>query len=142
MNNANNNTNNSNRLKAPAIGLLIAGIIMALFGLLSTTINLAFLAALIATNNASAWPIWRCSIMITSGIVGMILSGPVIFGSISMLKQSRYDMSVAGSICAIVCGILTLFNWVGLFILPFGIWAIVALRKYRKLSLSTKTCNK
>ena len=61
-------------------------------------------------------------------IVSLILSGIVIFGALAMLKQTSYSLSMTGSICGIVGGVLVgLLGW--LLVLPVSIWAAVTLRK-------------
>ncbi len=122
--------NDTSQLTKPATALLVGGIVLALvdlFGLIVAFSNRM-------ENMYSRTGMSNEAIMLLSalgklnGIVGLLLSGVVIAGSLAMMKQTSYGLSKAGGICGIIGGVLAgLLGW--LFVLPFGIWAVVTLRK-------------
>jgi hypothetical protein len=61
-------------------------------------------------------------------IVSLVSSGVIIAGSLAMMKRTSYALSMAAAICGIIGGFLWVpIGW--LFVMPFGIWAVVVLRK-------------
>ncbi len=118
------------QLTKPATALLVGGIVLALFDLFGLIVAFSNrMESMYSSTGMSDGAIMLLSALgKLNGIVGLLLSGVVIAGSFAMMKQTSYGLSKAGGICAIIGGVLAgLLGW--LFVLPFGIWAVVTLRK-------------
>jgi hypothetical protein len=118
------------QLKKPAIALLVGGIVLALYALLSTILQFSVdsgsLFEGMGMNREAAMLL--STVIKFQAIVSLVLSGIVIFGALAMLKQTSYALSMTGSICGIIGGVLSgLLGW--LLVLPVSIWAVVTLRK-------------
>ena len=121
---------NRNHLRKPAIALLVGGIVLALNALFAAILQFSMEPHSMfgGTGISREAAVLLSALVKFLGIVSLILSGIVIFGAVAMLKQTSYGLSIVGSICGIVGGVLVgLLGW--LLVLPVSIWAIVALRK-------------
>src|SRR5688500_12570917 len=121
---------NRSHLRKPAIALLVGGIVLALNALFAAIVQFSMEPqSMFGGTGISRETAMLLSALVTFlGIVFLILSGIVIFGAVAMLKQTSYGLSMTGSICGVLGGILVgLLGWV--LVLPVSIWAIVALRK-------------
>jgi len=121
---------NRNHLRKPAIALLVGGIVLALNALFAAILQFSMEPHSMfgGTGISRESAVLLSALVKFLGIVSLILSGIVIFGAVAMLKQTSYGLSIVGSICGIVGGVLVgLLGW--LLVLPVSIWAIVALRK-------------
>jgi hypothetical protein len=114
-------------VKGPAIGLIVTAILGVLLQIVSLIINLA---------GASFWPtsqmpneawanMFSGTIGVVSSIIGIVVSGLMLFGGIKMQKLESYGLAMTVSIIAII----PCFSPCCLIGLPIGIWALVVLSK-------------
>jgi hypothetical protein len=118
------------KLKSPAIGLLIAGIVNLLFGIYIVVsglvkMQLGMVSAKGATDEErTAFLVGYWGIVILGGL-GALAAPVIIYGAFSMLKGVRYRSAKAAAILAIIPAVSCFFI-IGI---PFGIWALKTLRK-------------
>ena len=116
------------KLKIPAIGLIVTGIINLLWGILSVVSNIYLFVtkqshfANSVQNNAEQLGVF-VGIAIT--VLSLAVSPIIIYGAIQMMKGKKYGLAKMSAILAIVpvtsCCFLT-----GI---PLGIWALVVLNQ-------------
>ena len=111
----------SQRLSAPAIGLLIAGVVSGV-GSLIWLVMLIFFSALIFSDRDSQDALIGIGFWIPFTLIRLVLDGLTIYGALQMRQLANWNMSLGGAIAASLpcsfCCILTM---------PLGIWAIVVL---------------
>lgn len=110
------------RVSAPAVGLIVTGALGVVLWLMSLLLfGLGGVAALVDRDAADALPGFGVSVLLA--LVGLALSGLVIYAGLQMRKLQGWGLSMAGAIVAMIpcfgpCWILGL---------PIGIWAILVL---------------
>lgn len=117
-----------NRLKVPAIGLIITGILNFIWGILSIISNIYQYTnqqGVYADINAGVPFYVGVVIGIGLVVVNMIIAPIIIFGGIKMLKGQSYGLAKASAIAAFIPLISCCF----ISGIPFGIWALVVLLK-------------
>ena len=111
----------SQRVSAPAIGLLIAGVVSGV-GSLLWLLLLIFFSALILGDKDSQDAMIGIGFWIPFTLIRLALDGLTIYGALQMRQLKSWNMSLGGAIAASLpcsfCCILTM---------PLGIWAIVVL---------------
>lgn len=115
------------RVRGPAIGLIVTAILGALVQIVSLIFNVAG-ASFLANSQMpkEAWAnMFSGTIGVVSCIIAILLSGLIFFGAMKMKKLENYGLAMAASIVAMVpclspCCLLGL---------PIGIWAVVVLSK-------------
>ncbi len=117
-----------NKLKVPAIGLIVTGIINFLWGILSVIANIYLFAtkqshfANPLQNNAEQLGVF---IGIAITVLSLAVSPIIIYGAIQMLKGNKYGLAKISAILAIV----PLTSCCFLAGIPLGIWALVVLNQ-------------
>ncbi len=117
------------KLKLPAIGLLVAGILNALVGgwfVLSVIVQAA-MGALNRPFVSDAEKMGFYAGFFGSGILGLIsliVAPIIIFGAIKMMKGEKYGLAKTASILAIIPFTSCCF----LLGIPMGIWSFVTLK--------------
>lgn len=109
------------RVSAPAIGLLIAGIMNGL-ATLFWLVSLVVLGGLFLGSENGGDALIGIAVWFPIGVVRLALDGLTIYSALKMRKLQGWGLSLAGAIaaslpCTFVC-FLTM---------PLGIWAIVVL---------------
>jgi hypothetical protein len=136
------NTTASGRLHAPAVGLIVTGILGVLLQLgsivnelLGNPLQQAMLDFLAAqgmdTASFDSLPLsggllfgTQFVLQLVMGLVFLALSGFVAWGGFQMLRQRHHSACIAAAIAACLpCSACCCLG------LPFGIWAIVALNR-------------
>jgi hypothetical protein len=111
----------SQRVSAPAIGLLVAGVVSGI-GSLLWLVMLIFFSALIFASDDSKDAMIGVGFWIPIALIRLALDGLTIYGALQMRQLASWNMSLGGAIAASLpcsfCCILTM---------PLGIWAIVVL---------------
>jgi hypothetical protein len=112
------------QVNGPAIGLIV----VAILGFLLQAAGLiwrVFFSAL-AARETQAWPgMFSGSLAVASGIIGIFVSGLILFGGIKMKRLENHGLAMAASIVAMIpC--ISPCCLVGL---PIGIWAVIVLSK-------------
>lgn len=124
---------NAKQVQAPAIALLVVGILYAIGGLGSCGIGAV--ASTISPpppkgmskdeqagyelGNKMSGPIY-----IGSGILSLIISGVMIFGALQMMKLRSYGLAMTSSILGMLpCSFCCIAG------LPIGIWSVIVLMK-------------
>lgn len=117
----------SNKVKGPALGMLISTIIGVLFALLGLALNILGLG-LMASVDQPADPAFASLLgqgvfAIAQSLIGLIGGGVIIFGCIKMMKLQSYGFAFTTAILAMIpcispCCLLGI---------PFGIWGLVVL---------------
>lgn len=118
------------KLKAPAIGLIITAVVNILYGLyavISAIIKLSQGLPETAGMDDARKAGFYVGFIVASAIaaLSMIIAPFIIYGAVQMMKGKSYSMSKTASVLAVVpltscCFILGA---------PFGIWALVMLGK-------------
>jgi uncharacterized protein DUF4339 len=119
-------TTAAERVNGPAIGLMavaIIGFVMQAAGLAMHLAGVGFATA--GQRNDVVARMFSGGIGVLSAIVGMAVSGLILFGALKMKKLESHGLAMAASILAMVpcispCCLLGL---------PFGIWALMVLTK-------------
>ena len=117
----------SNKVKGPALGMLISTIIGVLMVLLGLALNILGLGLMAAADQPA--PAEFASLMgqgifgIAQGLIGLIGGGVIIFGCLKMMKLQSYGFAFTTAILAMIpcispCCLLGI---------PFGIWGLVVL---------------
>jgi hypothetical protein len=109
------------RVSAPAIGLLIAGIVNGLAALF-WLVSMVVLGGLFWGSEGGGDALIGIAVWFPIGVVRLALDGLTIYGALKMRKLQNWNLSLAAAIsaslpCTFVC-FLTM---------PLGIWAIVVL---------------
>lgn len=116
------------KVNAPALGLLVFGVIGIIFAIFSM-LGSAFDFGLSSMTDMYGDADERIASFIGGGfglissLIGLGVSGLIIFGALKMQKMEQYELGVIASVLSIVpcispCCILGL---------PFGIWGLVVL---------------
>ena len=117
----------ANKVKGPALGMLIStitGMLIALIGLALNILGISFMAASgEGVTPDTAGIIGQGVFAIAQGLIGLVGGGVIIFGCIKMLKLQAYGFAFTTSILAMIpcispCCLLGI---------PFGIWGLVVL---------------
>ena len=115
------------KVNGPAIGLIVVAILGVALQIVSLIYNLA--GASILSNARmpnEAWAnMFSGTIGAVSSIIGILLSGVILFGGIKMKRLEGYGLAMAASILAMI----PCFSPCCLLGLPIGIWAVVVLAK-------------
>jgi len=118
-------------LRDPAIGLIVAGGILAIYNFFFTILTgprvfSAILASRDDRGRGALLLLFFFAFLLS--LLSLAAGGFAMFAGIQMLHLSRYRICFAGSIAGIVGGALTgLPGWV--LVVPFAVWALVALRR-------------
>ena len=114
-------------VNGPAIGLIVTAILGALIQIASLVMNLAG-ASFLASSQLpkEAWAnLFSGTVAVVSSIIGILLSGLILFGGLKMKKLESYGLAMTVSIIAMI----PCFSPCCLLGLPIGIWAVVVLSK-------------
>jgi hypothetical protein len=114
-------------VKGPAIGLIVVAILGALLQIASLIFNLAGASFLASSQMPKeAWAnMFSGTIAVVSSIIGILVSGLILFGGMKMQKLENYSLAMIVSIIAMI----PCFSPCCLIGLPIGIWALVVLSK-------------
>jgi hypothetical protein len=114
-------------VKGPAIGLIvvaIAGVILQIVSLIMNLAGASFLAS--SQMPKEAWAnMFSGTIGVISSMIGILVSGLILFGGMKMKKLENYGLAMAASIIAMI----PCFSPCCVIGLPIGIWAVVVLSK-------------
>jgi hypothetical protein len=114
------------RVSGPANGLMAVAIIGFVLQAAGLVMNLAGVGFATAGRHADAMPaMFKGAAGIASAVVGMAVSGLILFGALKMKRLESHGLAMAASIVSMVpcispCCLLGL---------PFGIWALTVLMK-------------
>ena len=114
-------------VNGPAVGLIVVAIIGVILQIISLIFNLAgasFLAGSRMPNEAWA-NMFSGPAGMASSIVGILVSGVILFGGMKMKKLESYGLAMTASIIAMI----PCFSPCCVIGLPIGIWALVVLSK-------------
>jgi hypothetical protein len=124
---------------APAVAMLIVGIVFALFGLLGVLGAALGWTAEALNQNRGGMPPELARMMenmnvplaVTIFLVHLAVAGLVIFTSIKMRKLEGYTLAILSSILIMVPGVTPCFFCIPCCIagLPVGIWSLIVLLK-------------
>jgi hypothetical protein len=126
-----NNAYAANKVKGPALGVLISTIVGLLLTLLGIVLNILGLS-LIAVADQPAQP--EIVSVVGQGIIGLVFNiialiggGVIVFGCLKMMKLQSYGFAFTTCILAMIpcispCCLLGI---------PFGIWGLVVLNEPR-----------
>lgn len=120
-----------NKIKAPAIGLIVVGALNFALGLLSVLSGLLRLTGIIPGDDVPTDEAERIGYFIgTFGVYGvalisLIVAPFMVYGAVQMLGGKRYKFAKTSAILAIIPFISCCFI-IGI---PFGIWALMVLSK-------------
>ena len=120
----------ADQVSGPAIGLLVVAILGFLAQVASLIWQLGF-AALAANQGdgpfrQTPWAgMFSGAVAVAAAIVGILVSGLILFGAIKMKKLENYGLAMTASIVAMIPCISPCC----LIGLPIGIWAVVVLSK-------------
>ncbi|MCP4778319.1 MAG: hypothetical protein GY880_29235 [Planctomycetaceae bacterium] len=96
----------SNKVKGPALGMLISTIIGVLIALLGLALNILGLGLMAAADQPA--PAEFASLMgqgifgIAQGLIGLIGGGVIIFGCLKMMKLQSYGFAFTTAILAMI----------------------------------------
>jgi hypothetical protein len=114
-------------VNGPAIGLIVLAIVGAILQIASMVFNIAG-ASLLAGSQMpkEAWAnMFSGTMAVVSSIIGILVSGLILFGALKMKKLENHGLAMTVSIIAMIpC--LSPCCVIGL---PIGIWALVVLSK-------------
>lgn len=117
-----------NKLKAPAIGLIVAGVLNAVSGLYLLASTLIQFSAGVLDRNFSQDSerigfyigFWGTAAL---GILGFLVAPIIIYGAIQMMRGRSFGLSRTAAILAVI----PLTSCCFVIGIPFGIWALVVL---------------
>jgi len=114
-------------VNAPAIGLIVLAIVGALLQIASLILNLAGASFLASSQMPKeAWAnMFSGTLAVVSSIIGILVSGLILFGGLKMKKLESYGLAMTVSIIAMI----PCFSPCCVIGLPIGIWAVVVLSK-------------
>ena len=95
----------ANKVKGPALGMLIStivGMVLALLGLALNILGISFIAASEGVSPDAAGVIGQAVGGIAQGLIGLVGGGVIIFGCIKMLKLQAYGFAFTTSILAMI----------------------------------------
>lgn len=121
-------TDASSQVSGPAIGLLITGIIGAVFSLAS------FFSISLGTGLSTLWwegipdryeELWEGALGIGGSLIAVCVAAFIIYAALKMRELSQWGLAVAASVLAMIpcispCCIIGL---------PIGIWSLIVLTK-------------
>lgn len=118
------------QVKAPAIGLIITGSLNGMIGLMTLASGLLRLAGVIKdqipTNESERLGYYiGTGFSYGIGFFSLILAPLIIFGAVKMIKGEKIGLAKTSAILAI----LPLSSCCFIVGIPFGIWALIVLRK-------------
>jgi len=116
------------RLKGPAIGLMVTGGLGVALSLVSFALHLLGGQQVppgLPPEFARVFELLNGPIGMFSDVLGLVVSGLLVFGALKMTKLQSYGLAFAVSIM----GMLPCLSPCCLLGLPFGIWALVVLSK-------------
>jgi hypothetical protein len=123
-------SNAAQQVQGPAMGLMITGVIGIIFGLLGLVMNLAGVGMSGMQSMGGGATDQYMNMMsgglgIVSAVIGLGISGFIIWASMQMKQLRNWNMSVAASIVAMIpcigpCCIIGI---------PIGIWSVMTLMK-------------
>jgi hypothetical protein len=121
------NTAAADQVNGPAIGLIVVAVVGFLFQSLSLIMNLAgtTLSQMQSGQQDAIVNLMSGTIGVVSSIVGLAISGLILFGALKMRKLESYGLALTVSILAMIPCISPCC----LIGLPIGIWALVVLMK-------------
>lgn len=109
------------RVSAPAIGLLIAGVVSGV-GSLLWLVLLIFFSSLIFATEDSADALIGIGFWIPVTLLRLALDGLTIYGALQMRQLKSWNLSLGGGVAAsIPCSFCCIVS------IPLGVWAIVVL---------------
>ena len=114
-------------VNGPAIGLIVTAILGVLLQITSLILNLAGASFLAGSQMPKeAWTnMFSGAIGVAASIIGILVSGLILFGGLKMKKLESYGLAMTASIIAMIpC--ISPCCFIGL---PIGIWAVVVLSK-------------
>jgi uncharacterized Tic20 family protein len=118
-----------NKLKAPAIGLIIAGVLNFALGLLTVLSGLLRLTGIIQNDKPPTDEAEKIGYFIgtfggyTVAVLSLIIAPIIVYGAIQMMNGRKYRLAKTSAILAVIPLISCCFI-VGI---PLGIWALVVL---------------
>jgi hypothetical protein len=117
----------SQQVAGPAIGLIVVAALGCVADLVSLAMNLG-VSALAANQTEGPWhdmaSAFSGAIGVLWAVVGILISGFILFGALKMKKLENYGVAMAASIVALLpCSICCVVG------VPIGIWALVVLSK-------------
>ncbi len=121
----------SNKVKAPAIGLIIVGVLNFTLGLLAVLSGILRLTGINGRRSVPADEAEKIGYYFGTffgygvAVIGLLLAPIIIYGAIQMLSGKKYKLAKASAILSIIPFISCCFV-VGI---PFGIWALIVLNK-------------
>ena len=114
------------RVNGPAIGLIVVAVLGALLQIFSVIKNLVMGSAIPANAQVPAWlSMLTGPLGVVLGVIGILVSGVILFGALKMKKLESYGLAMTASIIAMI----PCFSPCCLLGLPIGIWALVVLSK-------------
>jgi hypothetical protein len=123
-------------LEAPAIGLLVSGGLGVLLGVLGIGVAVIGLVAGTATpalDDPNLPPALQSylkamssgAVSIVSALVGLVVNGLIVYAGLQMRQARNHTLCVVGAgLCCVPC---CFHSCCSLFVVPLGIWALVAL---------------
>lgn len=121
----------SNKVKVPAIGLIIVGALNFGLGLLTVLSGLLRLTGIISEDKIPTNEVEKIGYLVGTfggyaiAFIGLIVAPIIIYGAIQMMNGKSYKLAKTSAILAIIPLISCCFV-VGI---PVGIWALVVLNK-------------
>ncbi len=115
------------RVKGPAIGLIVVAVLGALLQVTSLILHMAGPSILANSRMPNqAWAnMFSGTIGVVLGVIGLLVSGVIFFGAMKMKNLESYGLAMTASIIAMI----PCFSPCCLLGLPIGIWALVVLSK-------------
>ena len=120
-----------NKLKAPAICLIVVGALNGLISILTILGGVARFAGIggrgsLPTSDAERFGFYVGTFAsYASGLLALIVAPVIIYGAIQMMKGKKYGFAKASAILAIIPFTSCCF----LIGIPIGIWALIVLSK-------------
>jgi len=121
----------TNKIKTPAIGLIVAGALNGLLGALTLLSGLLRLTGIsgretLPANDAERYGFYVGTIITYGiGLLSLLVAPIIIYGAIQMMRGRKYGLARASAILAIVPVTSCCF----LISIPVGIWALIVLSK-------------
>jgi hypothetical protein len=117
------------QVNGPAIGLIVTAVLGFVAQVVSLIMNLAGASIMSMQHGGGPTAPWAAmfsgTFAVVTSLIGILVSGVVLFAALKMKKLESYGLAMAGSIiAAIPC--ISPCCLIGL---PIGIWAIVVLMK-------------
>jgi hypothetical protein len=117
----------ADQVNGPATGLMVVAIVGALAQVASLIFNVAGTSFMASSRMPKdAWAnMFSGTLAVVSSIIGLLVSGLILFGAMKMKKLENYGLVMAATILAMI----PCFSPCCLLGLPLGIWALVVLLK-------------